>query len=133
VVRECPDGRSDIWTPRELFQRAGWSDGFLVLDWPITAGAQCHSCGHQWEPLVRRARFRRARCPSCGSADLVELEVVSGISASSPWAGRTLAELGLPRGHVHETVSSERESEAETARVHVEVTGDLPGADVRLS
>jgi adenylyltransferase/sulfurtransferase len=124
-VRECPEGRSDRWTPGDLFQQTGLSDGYLALDWPMTSKARCRSCNHAWEPLVRRARFRHERCPRCGGADLVEVDVLTGVRAGSPWALRTLAELGLPRGHVHETTS---EGGEETARVHVEVTGDLTDA-----
>ena len=43
---------------------------------------------------------------------------------------RTLAELGLPRGHVYETMRND-EAGGEGSRVHVEMTGDLPGAEAR--
>ena len=84
--------------------------------------ARCRSCAHDWEPLLRRARFRRQRCPRCDGHDLVETEVLAGIRATSPWAQRTLADLGLPRGHVYEIIPDGND---EIERVHVEVTGDL--------
>jgi adenylyltransferase/sulfurtransferase len=125
TVRECPDGRSDSWTLTDLLRETANLDGSLALDWPMTAKARCRSCGQEWEPLVRRARFRRQRCVACGGADLVEIEVLSCLQASSPWAGHTLAALGLPSGHVHE-IAHDDDPDAE--RVHVEMTGDLPPA-----
>jgi molybdopterin/thiamine biosynthesis adenylyltransferase len=126
TVRECPEARSDRWTPSDLLRQSGRIDGYLAFDWPMTSKARCRSCGHEWEPLVRRARFRRQGCPGCGNLDVVETEVLSGVRATSPWAERTLAELGLPRGHVYETI---QDDDVETERVHVEVTGDLLDAD----
>jgi hypothetical protein len=122
AVRECPEARSDSWTPGDVLRQAGTVGGSLALDWPVTSKARCRSCGHEWEPLVRRARFRRQRCGACAGTDLVELEVLSAIRADSPWAGRALADLGFPHGHVYE-IADERDPGA--ARVHVEMTGDL--------
>lgn len=121
-VRECHDGRSNSWTPAELLCRTDAPDGLVVFDWPITARAQCRSCGHEWEPLVRRARFRGQRCPECRDGDVVETEVLSAVSADSPWAHRTLTELGLPAGHVFEIVQTK---DSAANRFHVEMTGDL--------
>jgi hypothetical protein len=121
TVRECPEGRSDSWTPADLLQRSGNGDGYLAFDWPMTSKARCRSCGHEWEPFIRRARFRRQRCSACDSADLIEMEVLSGLRADSPWASRTLAELGLPLGHIHEIA----DHDPHAARVHVEMTGDF--------
>jgi hypothetical protein len=122
AVRECADARSDQWTVNDLLQHAGTPRGHLALDWPMTARARCHSCGHEWEPLLRRARFQRQTCPACGAADLVEVEVLSSLTAGSRWSERTLKELGLPLGHVHEIADDGNPD----ARVHVEMTGDLP-------
>jgi hypothetical protein len=123
-VHECATARSEALTPADLFREAGVDNGCLALDWPITAVARCQACGHQWEPFMRRARFRRQVCPGCGGTDLVETEVLSAITRDSRWAGRTLADLGLPRAHVHEVAYGD-----DPARppVHVEVTGDLVG------
>jgi hypothetical protein len=48
--------------------------------------------------------------------------VLTGIDASSSWAERSLADLGLPLGHIHEVVLG---STADAPRRHVEVSGDL--------
>jgi hypothetical protein len=88
----------------------------------MTATARCLTCGHQWQPLLRRARFRHAVCPSCGGTDLAETEVLSMIPAGSAWAERTLAELGLPRAHVHVIVD---DNDADALPVHLEITGDV--------
>src|SRR6185503_5680264 len=122
VVQECSEGRSDTWTLGDLLQRYGRAGGYVLFDWPITAQAVCRVCGHTWEPMIRRARFRRATCPSCGGADLAETDVLTSVSAESPWAGRTLAALGLPRGHVYEIGD---DSSTGGERTHVEMTGDL--------
>jgi hypothetical protein len=123
-VRECHDAKSDRWTPVDLLRCADAPDGVVMLDWPMTARAICRACGHQWEPFVRRARFRGQRCPQCNAGDVVETEVLGGVSADSPWAHRTLAELGLPAGHVFEIVPGSGDT---SNRIHVEVTGDLDG------
>ena len=51
------DRRSSAWLVRDLLQETGAES--LQLDWPITARAACRRCGETWQPLVRRARFRR--------------------------------------------------------------------------
>ena len=122
AVVECASANSDTTTPLDLFREAGVSEGYIALDWPMTARALCRTCAHAWEPLVRRARFRRATCPSCGGTDLVETEVLSVIAAASPWATRTCAALGLPRGHIFEVGDAR---DPDRPPVHVEVTGDL--------
>lgn len=119
-----PDRTSDSWTAKALLTENAAADGFLTFDWPVTARAECRSCRYAWEPMLRRARFRSARCPGCGGDDLVEMETLTGVSADSPWADRTLAALGLPSGHVHEILLHAR---TDASRRHVEVTGDLPG------
>lgn len=122
AVDEHPDRRSTEWTAAELLEAVGGQPCFLHFDWPITARAGCRTCGRQWEPMLRRARFRRERCSACASDDLVETEVLTGIDAASPWSRRSLAALGLPSGHVHEVVVG---ADADSPRRHVEVTGDL--------
>ena len=113
---------ADTCTPADLL--GGDASAVLGLDWPLTARASCRACGHAWEPLVRRARFRHDRCPACGSDDVVELDVLTAVSADSPWAGRTFASLGLPRGGVFEIVTG---ADMDAPRRHVELTGDLAG------
>ena len=127
--KEYPDKHSSEWTPGAMFAELGIENGFLQFDWPISAEAVCRVCAHAWQPLVRRARFRKAVCSACGSADVVETLVLDGIAAASPWAERTLAELGLPRAHVHEIVCG---TDADSPRVHLEVTGDLPDSARRV-
>lgn len=120
----CASG-SEVTTPLMLFQAAAVTDGYLAFDWPMTLAASCRDCGHRWEPMVRRARFRQARCPACGGTDLVETSVGSGVGADSPLASRPLVELGLPRAHVHEVADARR---PDAPPVHVEMTADLAGA-----
>jgi molybdopterin/thiamine biosynthesis adenylyltransferase len=122
TVQECAEAQSDRWTIADLLRAADGDDGFVALDWPLTAKAACRACQQTWEPLVRRARFRRATCPNCGGQDLVETEVLSTVDAASSWASRTLAALGLPRAHVFEVA---RRSDPDGQRVHVEISGDL--------
>lgn len=119
-VREFAHYRSDKMTPADLLHELGEARSFLCFDWPITARASCRTCEHRWEPLVRRARFRNQACPHCGSHDLAEVEVLTGVAHDSSWAKRTFVELGLPRGHVHEVVM-----ESEAQWIHAELTGDL--------
>jgi molybdopterin/thiamine biosynthesis adenylyltransferase len=121
-VTEHPVQVSDAWTPAELLAAVGGEGAFLTFDWPMTARARCRSCGHEWEPLMRRARFRGASCPACRESDIAEIEVLSGIDAQSPWAARSLTSLGLPRGHIHEVVLG---ATPDALHRHVEVTGDL--------
>ena len=122
VVNEHPERRSAEWTVTELLAEVSPDPAFLHFDWPITARAGCRTCGREWEPMLRRARFRRERCSACASDDVVEREVLTGLDAQSPWSRRPLAALGLPSGHVHEVVLG---SDADAPRRHVEVTGDL--------
>ena len=118
TIDERPDRVSEQWTPAQMLQETGSDATFLIFDWPITARASCRGCKHEWEPLMRRARFRRERCPRCHGDDLVEIEVLTGVAADGPWSQRSLAALGLPRGHIHEVVVG-------LERRHIEVTGDL--------
>jgi adenylyltransferase/sulfurtransferase len=120
-VLECADGCSTVWTPADVLRACDRPHGHIVLDWPITARARCRACGHEWEPLVRRARFRRQVCPACGADEPIPTQVLTVIDWDSPWSSRTLAQLGLPAGHIYEVV----EGGGESAPVHVEITGDL--------
>jgi hypothetical protein len=120
------DRTSDMVSVEELLAQAG-PGSTLLLDWPLTSKAACRACGHAWEPLVRRARFRRSRCPSCGASDPVEREVVAEVGAGSPLASRPLSALGVPRWHVHEIVGAGEGA----PRVHVEIAGDRPAAFAR--
>jgi hypothetical protein len=121
VVRE--DRRSGDWTVDGLLREtAGSHDAALCLDWPMTAAARCESCGHEWEPWLRRARFRRSRCPRCGGRELVEKQVVTEISRTSEWAARTLLTLGLPGRHIHDVVVGHG---ADRRHVFVEPGGDV--------
>ena len=125
VIRDVcqrTDRSSEAWTAAQLLAETSDAGGFLSLDWPITARAMCRQCGHEWEPMVRRARFRKQVCPHCEGGDVAETEVLTGIDASSSWAERSLADLGLPLGHIHEVVLG---STADAPRRHVEVSGDL--------
>jgi molybdopterin/thiamine biosynthesis adenylyltransferase len=124
-VTERADRVSAEWTSAELLAETGNSAAFLNFDWPITARALCRSCAHAWEPMLRRARFRREHCPRCSGVDVAETEVLTGLNAASPWAGRSLLSLGLPAGHIHEVVLG---TDPEAARRHIEVTGDLLAA-----
>lgn len=119
-IEERADRRSSVWRVGDLLRETGASS--LQLDWPLTSHAACRACGRTWEPLVRRARFRRAVCPACGGRDVVETEVVNDVSADSPLSNRTLLELGLPPGHVHEVVEDRG---GVFAHRFIEVTGDL--------
>jgi len=121
-VCERRDRVSTDWTAGELLRETAQDTGFLAFDWPMTARASCRRCGHEWSPMLRRARFRRAHCPACDSADLSEKEVLSGVDRASAWADRSLDALGLPRAHVHEIVLG---SDPDGPRRHVEITGDL--------
>jgi hypothetical protein len=121
-VDERVDRMSDNWTPAELLQETDLDQAFVSFDWPITVQAVCRGCQHTWEPMLRRARFRLERCPKCSSDDVVETKVLTGLDRSSPWATRSFANLGLPRGHIHEIVLG---GSPHAPRRHVEVTGDL--------
>ena len=123
-IAERPDRRSESWSARQLLAETVGDDGVLTLDWPVTARAECRTCGHTWQPMIRRARFRSAQCPSCAGDDLAEIEILTEVDGNSPWAERPLAALGLPLAHVHEVSTSKQ---AEAPRRHVEVTGDLQG------
>jgi adenylyltransferase/sulfurtransferase len=120
-VVECPDARSTEWTPIDVMRACDRPQGHIVLDWPMTARAECRSCTHRWEPLVRRARFRKQPCPRCGADDAAETDVLTVIDWDSQWSSRTLAELGLPAAHIYEVLGTP----GDLAAGHVEITGDL--------
>jgi adenylyltransferase/sulfurtransferase len=120
AVRE---GRSSAaWRVADLLHEVadGPGQAALLLDWPITVRARCESCRHEWEPMMRRARFRRSTCPACGADAVVECESVAEIEAASPWATRTLSSLGLPSAHVHSVVHRKPDG----VRRHFVVPGD---------
>jgi len=96
-------GCSQEITPRLLFEQVSLSS-YLTLDWPLTVGACCRSCGYSWRPFLRRARMRHESCPGCGSVDIAETSTLSEIESGSPWQDYTLAELGFPRSQIHQLV-----------------------------
>jgi adenylyltransferase/sulfurtransferase len=128
-ITRLPARRSDDITVTELILATGLgetSEAMLCLDWPLVVEAECRSCGLAWQPMMRKARFRRhASCPSCGkNSHLVEREVLTSIDASSLWASRTLTQLGLPKLHIHEVADG-----SSGFRRHVEVSGDWPNTN----
>jgi len=122
IVDEHPARRSEQWIVAEMLSEVAAGPSFLHFDWPITVRAACRACGHQWEPMLRRARFRHEGCQACASKDVVETEILTGLDGQSQWSVRSLAALGLPSGHVHEVVLG---STPDAPRRYVEVTGDL--------
>jgi adenylyltransferase/sulfurtransferase len=121
TVVEYPQAHSEFWTPADLLKDTP-SDTIVVFDWPITTKAVCRSCSHRWQPMMRRAAFRRQICPSCEGHDLIEMDVLTGMDITSPLAQMSLADLGMPRAHIFEIVSA---SDPLAARLHAEITGDL--------
>lgn len=119
-VREFSDASSSERTPEQLLEET--SSDYISLDWPYTAEARCQSCSHEWKPLVRRSRFRKAVCPECGSAEVGETEVMTEIEKGSDWAKKTFQELGFPAGNIYEVVADPK---GEARRVHFELTGDM--------
>lgn len=71
-VVERADRRSREWTVAQLLTEVAHEGAYLQFDWPMTVRAVCRGCGHAWEPMVRRARFRAARCPACAGRELSE-------------------------------------------------------------
>ncbi|MGH9450173.1 MAG: ThiF family adenylyltransferase [Terriglobia bacterium] len=120
VSRACPfhadrvfllpsPGPASQTTVRELLkaaadQRSGRQGApEWVLDWPICARAQCRACGRSWSPFARLAPLRNAgACPSCGSREISEQEIIRTVGAGSRWAEHTLTELGMPENHLYE-------------------------------
>jgi predicted RNA-binding Zn-ribbon protein involved in translation (DUF1610 family) len=121
-VTEITGHLSRDWTPAELFRELGEGPCHMSFDWPRTARASCRDCHSEWQPMARRARFRQSSCPQCGSTDIAEVEVLSGLPADSAWADCTFAQLGFPLGHIYEVAIG---SGGNSRRVHVELTGDL--------
>jgi len=118
-VEERGGQASRVCTPADLLDNGS---SVLTLDWPVTALAECEACGHSWEPMVRRARFRSMQCPACSSSTLIERQVLTAIPATGAWSGRSLLNLGLPVGHIHEVAT---EAAGILSRRHVELTGDF--------
>ena len=125
-ITKLPERRSADTTVAELIlatmEGNESEEGVLYLDWPLIAEAECRQCGLRWQPMMRKARFRRsASCPSCGNnSDLVQREVVTSIDASSALASRTIRQLGLPTQHIHEVSWNGRTNSTK----HVELSGD---------
>ncbi len=93
VSDSCPfhEERQEILQP--LPERMT-PDEVYRWEWPICLRAGCQNCKTEWRPLVRRARLRA--CPLCGSAEILALECVDRIEASSPF---TPEDIGLPEDH----------------------------------
>jgi molybdopterin/thiamine biosynthesis adenylyltransferase len=119
---EITEHASTEWTPAELFRELGEPDCYMSFDWPRTLRACCQDCHFEWQPMMRRARFLTSACPRCGSRNLVELEVLKGLPADSPWADCTFAHLGFPAGNIYEIAIGNGPN---VRRVHVELTKDL--------
>jgi adenylyltransferase/sulfurtransferase len=125
-------GKSSELTVRDLLEAGtggSASEGVLSMDWPITTEAACNSCQHSWQPFLRKARFGRSgrRCPACSSGDVVERQNISSIDLSSHLAPRMLADVGLPRCHVHEVFSDE----TQTSR-YIEASGDWEDGELSV-
>ncbi len=76
-----------------------FSDPYLLLPWPLCVRAQCNACGSICEPFCRAGLVaRRAVCKSCGCAALRGIQSIRGIAIRSPWAGRSLCDLGISEG-----------------------------------
>ena len=66
------------------------AEPYVFFDWPLCALAKCRQCGHEWEPMVRCAVFRRAgACPRCAGRNVMELDLVRGVERNSRWARYT--------------------------------------------
>lgn len=78
--------------------RHACSDPYLLLRWPLCIRAQCDDCGSVCEPLCRAGLTSHAICSYCGCAALRPIQSVRAISTQSPWAHRSLYELGLRDG-----------------------------------
>jgi hypothetical protein len=109
VIRDLTeiDMRWDECSVDGVIRTTAMERGVLRFDWPMTAQASCESCHFAWEPFVRRDKFRRTACPSCGSRDLVERQVLTAVERGSVWAERSLAALGQPPCHIYEIVSAD--------------------------
>lgn len=98
------DDRLDTCTPAMLMDAAGLADPMLRFDWPLTVEASCRDCATLWQPFVRRARFRHARCPACGGRHLVERHAVTSIRRDSQLAEQSFAALGQSPESVFQVV-----------------------------
>jgi len=95
-------------------------EGSLCLDWPLIVEGECRHCSRVWRPMIRKARFQKEGCPLCKSADVTVRQVLTAIDSSSPWASMTLAQLGLPRQHIHGVCWSG----SSASKKDVELSGD---------
>jgi hypothetical protein len=87
-------------TIQELLAGANADD--LLLDWPICTKAECLSCQHEWSPMLRLARMRLgARCPVCGSGNVLEVETTRSVGRDSPFVHFRPSALGLPLDHLY--------------------------------
>ena len=87
-------------TVEELLDRAaGLAEGSpaLLPDWGISAEARCLECARKWSPMRRTP----GPCPHCGSRRVQDHEKITRVGRDSHWVRRTIAELGLPRDHLH--------------------------------
>ncbi len=122
-------GRSDQWSVRQLLDAAGEHDSYLALDGAIVCRAVCPTCQFEWSPMRRRRCLGTTACPACGDLGMRELDALTQVERDSVWAERSLTELGLPTGDLHEIVTPR----AGGRRIWVELTGDSdnPGGGVQ--
>lgn len=95
--------RVDEMTASELLGRAESDLGgraILELGRDFLLGFRCPGCGRREDvnELLGRVDEGRVMCPHCGAAR--DVEIVSRLEGSEPYAGRTLGELGVPPGEV---------------------------------
>ena len=76
------------------------ADDEILADWPLCLSARCLCCGHEWQPMLRVARVRRyGKCPQCGRANPLPVQVIASVQAEDEWARHTPGDLGFPPNH----------------------------------
>ncbi len=98
----CPFHRkrdSPLISVADTFAEALPENGALSWEWPVCTRARCRACGHEWPPMVRKARVRN--CPVCKSGSILLLECLNQVDSASKWSTMTPEEIGLPAHHLY--------------------------------
>ena len=120
-VEVVEQGAGDI-TPIQLLTQAGMREGIMELGFDLLTRMRCLECGREEEILkpLEACSLALNYCADC-SAPTRQPEAATWLGVDSPYANRTLADLGIPE---HQILTLKDEA----GRHYVQISGRLGAA-----
>jgi molybdopterin/thiamine biosynthesis adenylyltransferase len=118
---EVTSMRAAETTVANLLNCVGMTEGVLELGFDLLTEIRCQNCG-QAETVLRpieRCGLDLNRCPVCATPSR-QPDTISWVEAASPYADRTLAQLGIPEYAILAIKS-------DAGRRYIQLTGEYIG------